>query len=366
LFDQAIDASRNDPAILADCLYYRAQLARNSGDAATALNLSRQALQNFDAAGRVEPKARATMRAEWALALSANGQPAAADREFAVAMRELEAAGRGNSSEAATMHNNWGLILSSAGNPRAAHAHYERALEISRSLAPDAEPPSTQLANLARMLSTLGRYPEAREKYELVLAQARRQAYIEDQVSALLGLARIAFLTDDLQRSQRLIDEASAARSREGGVLQGGVVDTDLQITQARLWMRQGRNDEARAVFTKMLDQLAASGSRGSLTASLLVFRSQTFAAQNQIAEALADAQQALPIARAAQGDQPHSFPTGQVWLTLAKLQHQEGRSAQAGESVANALANLEATLSSDHRLIAEGRELAAQLANRI
>jgi len=225
---------------------------------------------------------------------------------------------------------------------------------------------TTQLANLARMLSALGRYPEAREKYELVLVQARRQSYIEDQVSALLGLARIAFLTDDLQRSQRLIDEASAARSREGGVIEGGVVDTDLQITQARLWLRTGRNDEARAVFTKMLDQLAATGSRGSLAASLLVFRSQTFAAQNRIAEALADAQQALPTARAAQGDQPHSFPTGQVWLTLAKLQHQAGRSAEARVSLANALANLEATLGGNHRLIAEGRELAAELAKTI
>ena len=68
-------------------------------------------------------------------------------------------------------------------------------------------------------------------------------------------------------------------------------MDTDLQITQARLWQRMGRNDEARAVFTKMLDQLASSGTRGSLAASLLVFRGQTFAAQNRTAEALADAE---------------------------------------------------------------------------
>lgn len=104
-------------------------------------------------------------------------------------------------------------------------------------------------------------------------------------------------------------------------MLEGGTVDSDLQITQARLWQRMGRNPEA-----------------------------------------LADAKQALPIARAAQGDQPHSYPTGQVWLTLAKLQHQEGHPAEARASVANALSNLEATLNGDHRLIREGRELVAEL----
>jgi tetratricopeptide (TPR) repeat protein len=234
---------------------------------------------------------------------------------------------------------------------------------IAGALAPDAEPSSTQVANQARVLSTLGRYEEAHEKYDVVLAQARRHSYVEDQISALLGLARIALLTDDLQRSQRLIDEAGAARSPEGGVLAGGVVDTDLQITQARLWQRMGRNDEARAVFTKMLHQLTASGNRGSLAASLLLFRAQTLSAQNRSAEALADARQALPVARAAQGDHANSNFTGQVWLALAKYQHQAGQHAEAQVSVANALTNLEATLGDgEHRLIREGRELAARL----
>jgi len=195
---------------------------------------------------------------------------------------------------------------------------------------------------------------------------ARRMAHERD-ILALLEhpriAARIAFLSDDLRRSQRLIDEASAARSPDGGVVEGGVTDTDLQITQARLWQRTGRNDEARAVFTKMLDQLAASGSQGSLGASLLTFRSQTLAAQNRSAEALADAKQALPIARAAQGDQPYSITTGNVWLSLAKYQHQLGQHAEARLSVANALENLEAMLDGDHRLVREGRELAAALA---
>jgi tetratricopeptide (TPR) repeat protein len=238
---------------------------------------------------------------------------------------------------------------------------------IAGALAPDAEPSSTQVANQARILSSLGRYQEARAKYEVVLAQARRHSYVEDQISALLGLARIAFLTDDLQRSQRLIDEAGAARSPEGGVLEGGVVDTDLQITQARLWQRMGRNDEARAVFTKMLDQLAASGNRGSLAASLLLFRAQTLSAQNRSAEALADAEQALPVAVAAQGDHPYSHWTGQVWLALAKYQQQGGQHDEARVSVVNALANLQPTLGvGDHRLIREGRELAAQLAKQV
>ena len=149
-------------------------------------------------------------------------------------------------------------------------------------------------------------------------------------------------------------------------MLEGGVVDTDLQITQARLWQRLGRHDEARAVFTKMLDQLAASGNRGSLTASLLMFRAQTLAAQNSSAAALADAEQALPVARAAQGDHPYSQWTGQVWLALAKYQHQAGRHAEARVSVANAIENLAPTLGDDHRLTREGRELAAQLTSPV
>src|SRR5688572_16521659 len=366
LFDQAIDASQDDPAILADCLHYRAQLARNSNDARGALQFSTQALQNFDAAGRIEPKARAVMRSERALALSANGQPAAADREFAAAVRELELAGRGNSTEASTMYNNWGLVLASSGNPRGALSRYERALAIGRTLAPDAEPSSTQVANQARSLTSLGRYQEARASLEVALAQARRHSYVEDQISALVGLARVAFLTEDLQRSQRLIDEAVATVSRDGGVLEGSVVDADLRITQARLWQRVGRNDEARAVFTEELDRLAASGTRSGLTVSLLTFRSQTLAAQNRSAEALADAKQALPIARATQGDQPFSITTGNVWLSLAKYQHQLGQDAQARLSVADALANLEAMLDSDHSLVREGRELAAELAKSV
>jgi hypothetical protein len=111
---------------------------------------------------------------------------------------------------------------------------------------------------------------------------------------------------------------------------------------------------------------LAESGNRGSLAASLLLFRAQTFTAQNRSAEALADAKRALPVARAAQGDHLYSHWTGQVWLALAKYQHQGGRHAEARVSLANALANLEATLNGDHRLIREGRELAAEQARTV
>ena len=97
--------------------------------------------------------------------------------------------------------------------------------------------------------------------------------------------------------------------------------------------LRLAHSSGIRSVFTKMLNELAASGNQGSLAASLLLFRAQTFTAQNRSAEALADARQALPVARAAQGDHPYSHWTGQVWLALAKYQHQGGRTCR-GTSV--------------------------------
>jgi uncharacterized protein YPO0396 len=55
------------------------------------------------------------------------------------------------------------------------------------------------------------------------------------------------------------------------------------------------------------------------------------------------------------------AFLTGQAWLTLAKVQHEQEQHDQARAAVEQARAHLEATVGAEHPYLQEAQQLAQQ-----
>ena len=361
LLTQALAPSGGDDATMAECLLSRAMVARVEGDNRAALAFIQSGLKHFDASGRSVPRARALFQGELGFALSLNGRPAEADREFSAALRLFEAAQRGESADAMTVHNNWALALMDSGNPRAALQQLERGIGIAQRLSPDAEIPGSLLINRALGLRALARYDEARQAYLTLLAKARKTSDSENQLFALDGLAVVAARAGDLPEAERRLAEAEVHMALDRD-LASGYYRLLHNTAQGVVWKQLGRYAQARAVFTGVIDDLVKRGAPPGNMSQLLVIRSDLYAKEGHEPEALDDARQALVHAQHSQGDQIHSYLTGQAWLTLARLHHAATRRPEARDALRNAMAHLQATVDDNHPMLQESRQLVASL----
>jgi serine/threonine-protein kinase len=361
LLTEALATSEGDDATMADCLLSRAMVARVDGDNRAALEFIQRGLKHLNASGRTVPRARALFQGELGFALALNGRPAEADREFAASVRLFEAAQRGESADAMTVRNNWALSLMDSGNPRAALLQLERAIAIARRLSPDAEIPGSLLSNKALGLRAMARYDEARQAYLTLLAQARKTGDSENQLFALDGLAVVAARAGDLPEAERRLAEAGALMAHDRG-LAGGQYRLLHQTAQGVVWKQAARPAQARSAITNVINELVKKGAPPGNMSQLLVIRSDLYAKEGHEPEALDDAMEALVHAQRNQGDQIHSYLTGQAWLTLARLHHAAMRRSEARDALRNAMAHLQATVDDVHPMLREARQLVASL----
>ncbi len=340
------------------CRYKRAQLRRNGNDAVGALADIEQALRSFDAAGYRSAHSRAILVAEHAYALSLNGRSAQAVERYAAAIDMLRRAGRPQSAFAGTVHNNWGNALIAAGQPGAAIAQFDRALEIGRRTAPTGSPPVYVLLNRAQALRGAGAHREALQAYDEGLQAARAQNATVSELYALVGMATSADALAQGAAARRHLDEAKQVAQR----LQlpaGSPQALGMRITEAVILKSEGRLAEADERLARLSDEVAALGLKGTLPAALRVLRADIALAQSRATDADALASQALEVARAAQGDFPHSVITGLAWLARAQAQQALGQGTAAAASARLALGQLQATARPDHPKLQIARQMA-------
>ncbi len=350
-----IDEPRVPAEVAAYCLQRRALVARYSGDAASALRFALRARQQHEASERFTPVARALLEGELGYAYSMAGQPAEADRHYGEASRVFGASGRDHSVQALTVYNNWGIALLSMGNPREALVQLERALAVSKRYAVEGDAPGYLISNQAIAFLMLARIDEAEANFRRLLPVARAAGDVNFEVAAHSGLAEVELVRGRLDAAGAVLDEGERLVA-ERKLHPGTAPVRRLLTARIAYLIERGRLDEA----GRLVDEVLAEFERAQLKVGALSIslrqRSVIHARQGRLAEALADAERSLVVARDTQGAKPHSFFAGAAWLAIARLKERGDYGPEAAAAAREALVNLEATAGGTHPLTKEAK----------
>jgi len=342
-------------AIAGYCLQRRALVARYSGDAANALRYVLLAKERYARVDNLSPTVRGLLEGELGYAYSLVGRPAEADRHYSEGIRAFREGGRENSLQALTVENNWGIALVSMGNPLEALARYDRALDIAERYAVKAQVPPYLISNRGHAFLLLARLDEAQESYERLLPIAERTGDANFVVSAYVGLAEVELVRGKLEAAQSRIAEAEAVVAAKR-LLPGTAPVRRLLTMKIALLIERGRLDEARRLVDEVLAEFERAQLKvGALSISLRQ-RSLIHARQGRDAEAFADAERSLVVARETQGAKPHSLYAGAAWVALARLHEKAGRRAESRAAARDAREQLLGSVGESHPLSKEAQ----------
>ncbi len=126
------------------------------------------------------------------------------------------------------------------------------------------------------------------------------------------------------------------------------------------MWQGEGRLAEADQALADVQAQYAKRQAQTGVVVEVGITRSEIALAQGHIPQARMQAEQALAMARKAQGDLPQSFLTGRAWLVLARCEHANGAQAAASEAIRRAGEQLRPTLGAQHPVTRDAERLAA------
>ncbi len=118
-----------------------------------------------------------------------------------------------------------------------------------------------------------------------------------------------------------------------------------IRLVQARVDAARGRLPEAATRLTQIVEFFDGRGMKVAPLARVLIVRADVYLKQGNENAAIADAQRALEISRALQGDKPYSSLTGQSLLMLARIQDSRGQHIAAQAAASEALPQLTETL---------------------
>lgn len=358
--DEVIAASGGDPHSAWNCLQRRTRVALQLGDAAGAVTYAQRALHQFDRSGNRSDVRRALLLASEGFALVIGGQPASADARYEQAVGLLERSGNAESSQTAGVLQDWAVGLRSAGDPMAALARFDRALDIERRQSLSGEASATVQGNRAHALRVLGRYNEAADGF----ANARRVAHANhntnQELFAVSGQALIALARGADGEARNLVAEGESLMAR-GGVAAEGSPARWLRLAQSRLAQRQLDLERADTLLAEVEAMYRRTKARTGALAEILMERATISLRQARLPQAQRHADEALLVARAAQGDRLHSLLTGQAWLVTARVRLAADDRTGAREALRHAVANVEAMGGADHHDLRVARELAAE-----
>ncbi len=347
LIEQGLEASRADAMAAVRCLRDRAYIAQNTYDPKAALDYALQAQARLKESPIAKPEVEAQLLADIAAAHYLAGRNGAAERFYAEALDKLVKMGRGESPSVFFIRNNWGIASFAAGDTRRALEQYDEALRIAVHRSIGGEPPPYLLQNRAFALATLARYPQALEAYGAAIDSAARAGNEGVRIGALASRANTFVLMGEVSRAER---ELAAIAPQVGKTIPADSVPamTILQV-QARVDAQRGRVPQAMAGLTRIVEFFDGRGMAVAPLARVLMLRGALHLQRGNTDAAQADAQRALLIARALQGDKPHSSLTGQSLLLAAQIQAKAGERATAQETARQAASHLAQTLSSEH-----------------
>jgi tetratricopeptide (TPR) repeat protein len=359
--DEVIAESASDPESSWYCLQRRTTVALRLNDAAGAVRFARDALRQFDRAGNTSGLRRAYLVANEAYAQVLSGSPAQASLKYQAAVELLAGAGRAESTLGASVYNDWAIALWSAGDPRAALEQLDRGMAIIERRSPTGDASPTFYANRAQALRALGRYDEAMAGFERMHRLSTRDHNPSFEVYALAGEAIVATKLNRLDDAHARVQAGDEAL-RQASLPPEGAPALWLHIAQATVFQGEGRLAEADQALADVQALYAKHQARTGVVAEVDIVRSEIALALGHAEGARAQAEQALAVARAGQGDLPYSFLTGRAWLAIARSQRAAGAIAPARDACRQAIEQLQPTLGATHPITQEAQQLAREL----
>jgi tetratricopeptide (TPR) repeat protein len=345
MLDEWIAAPDIEPAVAASCLQLRAILAQTMADAPAALRHAEAGLARVRTAEPPVPLLEAALLGDVAFAHRLAGRNAEADVAYRQALERLGALGRGEGSEAGRMLIGWGLVRYAMSDYAGGLDKFQQVLTHFQRRGDGVFPPGI-VGNQAFGLEQLGRYPEALAAYGQSLDAARRNGFVGGQVFSLVGRASVQAALAQLPAAQASLDEAAPLMQSLPPAHSARIRHT---LVQARLDLQRGAFEAAGERFTRVIELLSAQGAATPALASAHRLRAEVLLKRATPAQARADADQALALARRLQGGNPHSDLTGQAWLTLGRVREADGDTAAARDAWTRAHEELQATLGADH-----------------
>lgn len=247
----------------------------------------------------------------------------------------------------------WASVLLDAGMPRRA---LQLLVQVARAeAARGTQPTTTTAGGEARILSTLGRFEQARAAYELSCRLAYQRYAHDAVIYCSLGFAKFTVETRSfaetpqyLERAMRLMDAAPA--------------DSPQMLLYATL---RGYVDLAHGHVNDALEHFkqAMAGrepSPTSLSAQFGLVEAQLAAGRTNAA--VQEARSALQSATWLQGGLPYSFRTGLAWLTLGRVFEQLGDRVQAKKAFETCIIHLSNTVDANQPALLQARQLASAL----
>jgi len=343
-----------DPAIrdeqAAACLEYLAYIYQDGSDAANSLKYSKLALERLHRVSNPLPTREALFLGTVGFAYQLSGENDAAERYFSRSLEQFNRAGRQRSPEAVSVRNNWAVMSLGAGEPRKALDLYDQTLQIVEQKNPGASPPQYLLANRARALEALGRYPQAREAYDV--CAPKTSGGTPTEIFCMLGIAGVEQTRGNLAAADEYLAKAAAAVNPN--LPPGFPTRITLHLIRAKVATQRRQFQLAH----EELNPVFANGKQPVLLLTASLVRGELSLAENRLPAALEDARTAVSLAKQLQGGVQHSNRVGQSSLLLAHVLVRMGDDAQARQAAQTASEHLAATVDDDHPALVEARAL--------
>ncbi|MGE3468722.1 MAG: protein kinase [Vicinamibacterales bacterium] len=330
----------------------------DDGDGAVAH--AEQARLAAESAGVVSPLMALKLAMERAEALRMADRIAEANTAFEDAYRQLTALGREETERAGTLLNNWGLVLGRLGRPLEAERMLRRSIGISVSGGSDARVEAISWANLARVLTDLGRYDEALPLAERAIRLARRRGDTVVADQAQLQAARTNVLAGRLDRGAALLDDVEARFRRMFPPTHAAFAA--VAIDRVRIALARERVDEASRLADAAVAFMESDPRLGPSIPLALRMRATVRLRAGDVPGAIADAERTLPLVKTdASGGLPSSAVAA-AYLTLGEALAAAGRPQDARAALTEALKDTIDAAGAEHPNVKRARAILAGL----
>ena len=359
LFDETLALARqrrpDEPQLAIDCLVMRARVHEEQGRIAAMLADSTAAL---DLIGQLRPsQVDKTLQVHElkAEALAASGHMADAVRAYDTTLELLHRLGRDDHTAVTAALTNFGSLLRDSGQAQRSVQMLERVASI-KTRGGGGPSDVVTLNNLARALQTAGRASDAQAAIQRALAQLKGSADAGIVGKVEMNAADIAAELGYTENGRSLL--ASAVDKLSAQLPVGHVLRLRQTVIGARLDLAEGRVADARQGLQQALAQGDLSHDQRTLRHATLNLLARAELQAGDPAAALAHAQQAVALARAAAQGFEASAWVGQYLLTLGLAQQAQGQGEAARTSWQQAQAQLNATTAPESPALIEVRHL--------
>jgi serine/threonine-protein kinase len=345
-----IERLDGDPQTASECLFNTTSIHLAEQRPARALRDAQLGLEKIREAG-THGAIEAALLGAVGYAYHLDARDAEAERYFAQALRKYRELGREHSDGALTVLNDWGVSMLAAGVPRRALELLEESMRVERERGPDIELTATVVGNHGLALQALGRVNEARAAFDLECRLAIGHKDESSEMHCLVGESSLSIQTAQLDAAQQYLDRLARLIGKSS-LPPDSPPARVRDLLQARLDLARGKLAAARAGFDLALVR------QGTDPTSMHAYvgRSMVALADNDPDGAVEAARNALRIARALQGDVPHSSQTGLASLWLGRSLLRAGDRAEGRNALEVAITHLSNTIDLDHPYLLQAR----------